>query len=256
MGRSMSLKELSERVGKCANTTKVVLGVCYVLIFVLGLALCIAGAVARSSESALQTLHVPGIASLPTWGICLGVFLALVALVGALGSFLLNRPLLIIFACLTAVLIVVQVSVGVTAYVRQDKFPVVVNAAWNNAENSTRAYLETTFECCGLENTTDRAYLPGCPGYASSSFSSSAASASSSLALDETVSSSLFNGGCMAPILALAYRVANKVGAALLGITAFEVLTLIVTAVLLCRIRKAKVSYSRMDADPVESLLR
>lgn len=252
MGKSMSLKELSERVGTCANTTKYVLGVCYVLIFVLGLALTIAGAVARASETVLQTLHVPGIASLPNWSIGLGIFLALVALVGALGSLLLNRPLLVIFACLTAVLIVAQVSVGTAAYVRQDKFPVVLDAAWDRAENSTRAYLETTFACCGLDNTTDRAYLPGCPGYSSSSSSSSL----SVSAADETVASSLYNGGCMAPILALAYRVANKVGAALLGITAFEVLTLVITAVLLCRIRKAKTAYSRMDADPVESLLR
>ena len=254
MGRSkgITVKELSERVGKCANTTKYVLGVCYVLIFVLGLALCIAGAVARSNEAVLQKLHVPGIASLPAWSIGLGAFLALVALVGALGSFLLNRVLLAVFACLTAVLIVAQVSVGVTAYVRQDKFPVVVSAAWDTAENSTRAYLETTFDCCGLDNTTDRAYLPGCPGYNASSSSASADEA----AVDETVASSLYNGGCMAPILALAYRVANKVGAALLGITAFEVLTLIITAVLLCRIRKAKVNYSRMDTDPVENLLR
>ena len=248
----MSLKELSKRVGTCANTSKYVLGVCYALIFVLGLALCIASTVARTSEAVLQTLHVPGIASLPNWGIGLGVFLALVALVGALGSFLLNRPLLIIFACLTAVLVVAQVSVGVTAYVRQDKFPVVLSVAWDNAENSTRAYLETTFDCCGLDNTTDRAYLPGCPGYSSSS----SASVSAAHAADATVASSLYNGGCLAPILALAYRVADKVGAALLGITAFELLTLVITAVLLCRIRKAKVSYSRMDADPVESLLR
>mgnify|MGYP003085834930 CR=1 FL=1 len=248
----MSIKELSERVGKCANTTKYVLGVCYALIFVLGFALFVASASARVSDAVLQTLHVPGIASLPNWGVCAGIFLALVALVGALGTFLLNRVLLIVFAALLAVLTVMQLTVGVTAYARQDQFPAVVSAAWDSAENSTKTYIQTTFACCGLDNTTDRPYLPGCPGYNASSSSASADEA----AVDETVASSLYNGGCMAPILALAYRVANKVGAALLGITAFEVLTLIITAVLLCRIRKAKVNYSRMDTDPVENLLR
>ena len=137
-GKGITVKELSERVGKCANTTKYVLGTCYALIFVLGFALFAASASARVSDTVLQTLHVPGIASLPNWGIGVGIFLALVALLGAVGTFLLNRALLIIFVALLAVLTVMQLTVGATAYARQDQFPAVVSAAWDSAEDSTK----------------------------------------------------------------------------------------------------------------------
>ena len=249
MGRSkgITVKELSERVGKCANTTKYVLGVCYALIFVLGFALFVASASARVSDAVLQTLHVPGIASLPNWGVCAGIFLALVALVGALGTFLLNRVLLIVFAALLAVLTVMQLTVGVTAYARQDQFPAVVSAAWDSAENSTKTYIQTTFACCGLDNTTDRPYLPGCPGYNASSSSVAAPVAA--------LESSAGNGGCLAPLVALAHRVANKVGAAFVGVTVFELATLVVTCVLLCRIRQAQRHYAHLvQSDPIESL--
>ena len=249
-GKGITVKELSERVGTCANTTKYVLGTCYVLIFVLGFALFAASASARVSDTVLQTLHVPGIASLPNWGICAGVFLALVALVGALGTFMLNRALLIIFVALLAVLTVLQLAVGATAYARQDQFPAVVSTAWDSAEDSTKTYIQQTFACCGLNSTADRPYLPGCPGYVSSSSSSAAVAVAAAAA-----SSAAGEGGCLAPLVALAHRVANKVGAAFVGVTVFELATLVVTCVLLCRIRQAQRHYAHLvQSDPIETL--
>lgn len=240
-GKGITVKELSERVGRCANTTKYVLGTCYALIFVLGFALFVASASARVSDAVLQKLHVPGIASLPNWGIAVGIFLALVALLGAIGTFRLNRTLLIIFVALLAVLTVMQLTVGATAYARQDQFPAVVSTAWEDAENSTKEYIQKTFECCGLYNSTDRPYLPGCPGHNSSSTAAASSGAT--------------EGGCMAPLVALAHRVANKVGAAFVGVTVFEFVTLVVTCVLLCRIRQAQRHYAHLvQSDPIESL--
>ena len=247
----MNMKELSQRVGKCANTTKYVLAVCFTIVFVLGLALFCAGLSARLSEKALEALHVPGIASLPDWGIALGVLMGVVALIGALGSCMLNRVMLLIFVGATTLAVVLQVSVGTAAYVLQDQYPRLLSEAWGSSENSTRSYLEGKFDCCGFYNTTDREYLPGCPGYVASSsvFSSSAPATREELASVIDPSSVSSNGGCESPLVDLAKSMATSVGIALICITVLEVAILIATGVLLYRIRTAQNRYAQFGSD-------
>eukprot|EP00727_Mastigamoeba_balamuthi_P014113 m51a1_g9324 hypothetical protein (334) ;mRNA; r:216-1699 len=154
------LGDFVKHLGRCATTTHhIIIGFCAVVL-VLAVALLSVGISTRVSEDAVRKLRVPGIETLPAWMISLGVLLALISVFGIVGAYLYNKKLLIVFAVLMGIVVVAQLTVGITAAVQYKKLPEVLDLAWTLSSNKTVANLQDEFKCCGFYNTTDRAVLP------------------------------------------------------------------------------------------------
>jgi len=128
-----------------------------------------------------------------------------------------------------------QFGVGIAAGVEHRKLPELMSIAWDKAENSTRGYLETQFNCCGYYNSTDRAWLEGCPPVS---------------VLNATIV------GCQEAMFAQAAKLVYAVGSAGIVVTLLEIFALIVTIALIVRIHKIQHKYSQISQDDPVALLR
>jgi len=248
MARSMSCREVADRVGKWANVTKVIMGVCFLILFVLGMALFIASAVALADASVFKGFAITGFKEIIYFALSLGLFLAIVSIFGALGYFTLNKTMLIIFVILISILAILQIACGGTAFAYRNDFVNVTDTAWHHAENTTRAYFEDLYFCCGGRNITDfAAKTDHCEEYEL---------ADDGLLFESEASSvSHYTKGCVEPLAEEMEKNIVAVGVGDIVITLLEVIVIIVTLIILVKIRKAY-SYQRFKDDSAIEQLR
>jgi len=238
MPKKISCTKISRKLSTWANVTKYIMGFCFILLFLLGMVLFIISVVAVSGSNLLTDFPVQSATSIMYMGIFLGLFLAISSIVGAIGFFWLHRCLLIIFVCCIAALAVVQVVVGVVAVSYDDEEQLVLDS-WNLADNSTRAYLEDSFECCGGENVTDNPSSENCTamfGGSSSIFLSALSSSGGVQACGKVIAEFLDD-----------YMI--TVGVGIIVVTLLEVAVIVVTVILVVQIDRAKKKYSKVDDD-------
>lgn len=128
------------------------------LVLLFGLLLVIVGGVAAGGQfnGLTSTTLASGI-------IVIGVFVMLIALLGAWGAMVENKILLYVYFGLLVFFALVEFSVGIAAYVRKDTLPDVASAAWSGLYNTDRKAIndfENNFQCCGWNNISDRSVPP------------------------------------------------------------------------------------------------
>jgi len=266
MEKKISCKKLYRKVGAWAKPTTIIMGVCFCLLFILGLAMFIVGAVAVSGIKLLDTLEITGFRALMWTALFLGLFLSIVAVLGAIGYFALHKTLLIITVGFIALLAVVQIVCGGVAY-SYSNYTEVVNKGWEAADDKSRAYLEKEYNCCGGMNSTHLPASDRCVGSSSSDESlaapSSAAppqptpqSSSSPAALlaKHSSESSAPADGCVAILAKIAEDDIPYIGAGLITITVLEIAVIVVTLILVCKINKASQYFQVHDENDLDDL--
>jgi len=247
MGK-MSCREVTERVSRWANATKVIMGICFSILFVLGMVLFIASAVALGGVDVFQILKVHQAKSIAIFALCLGLFIALVSILGALGYFTLNRGMLIGFVIGIAILIILQVVCGATAFAYRNDFDNITEDAWVklNISGDDFIFIEETFGCCGSYNSTDAVNSSNChvTEYTGPEFGS--------LLLPGivfTASESSTTMGCIPKVAQTLKENINYVCIGDLVVTILEIIVIIVTAFVLHEIKSAY-SYRQFQDDP------
>ncbi|KAI9033261.1 Tetraspanin/Peripherin [Hyaloraphidium curvatum] len=132
------------------------------LAFLSGLALLGFGVVALfdSIRGLITENHIPAAF------IVLGAIIAVVTGLGLLAVSASNRPVLLSFVVLFGILILAQVVLTVTAFSARRSVADLVDRSWTKAwKQSPRVIrdIQETFQCCGLKDTTDRAYPKSAP---------------------------------------------------------------------------------------------
>jgi len=244
MPGKITCQKVSKKVGAWANVTKIIMGICFLLLFVLGMAMAIICGVSITDSKFLIDLPIKGVTTIMYMGLFLGLFLAIVALLGALGYFTLNRALLIIVTCLLILLAILQVTCGCLAVAYRDEYDHLFAEAWEIAPNDTRQYFEETYHCCGGVNETDLPASPECV---------------SNYTYDEvlaTNTSSSWGGPCVPKLVDLANDQIVNVGAGIIVVTILEIAVIVVTIVLVVKIGKARSYYEVHDDEDDLEVLR
>jgi len=238
MGKTVSCTKVSKKLSTWANVTKYIMGFCFIILFLLGMVLFIISTVAVSGSNLLGDFDITGFTALLYMGIFLGLFLAVASILGAIGFFSLRRCLLIIFVCFIAALAIVQAVVGLVAVsYSEEKRMDLITDGWNIADNSTRAYLEDHFDCCGGANFSDGPASDKCIALSNSTSNSTSHSYSGSekpcvVVLEEYVEDYMLT-----------------VGIGIIVVTLLEVAVIVVTVILVIQIDRAKKKYSKVDDD-------
>jgi len=234
----MSLKEISQRVGKCTNVTKIIMGICFLILFLLGLILFICGAISLAGASVFKTiLPVTSVREVIIFALCLGLFVALVSIVGSIGYFLLIKPMLVGFMVGMLILVVLEVTCCGLAFGYRDSFATGVEYAWQHAEPASRAYIEVTYDCCGGANTTDLPSSPQCTGVSSSVSPLEGAGSTSGS----------YNGACVPIVVDILQRSLIGAGTGILVVTLLEIIAVIATIAVVVQINKAQ-KYQRFKS--------
>jgi len=243
----MSCKEVADRVGTWANVTKVIMGICFLLLFILGTALFLAACVALADASIFSSFAITGFREIIIFALCLGLFIALVSIVGALGYFTLNKAMLIIFTCGIAILVILQVACGATAVAYRDDYDNITASAWELAEESTRAYFQEQFKCCGGVNLTDHvANSTHCLAYNDTLFFDDIGA--------KSTSGSDFTHGCVASMVETISDNVVAVGIGDIVITVLEIAVIVVTVVVVVKVHRARSYQQFKDEDAIEQL--
>jgi len=159
----MSCREVADRVGRWANVTKVIMGICFTILFILGMALFLSAVVALTDFEVFESF-IPNVRGIIVFALCLGLFVAIVSIVGALGYFVLNKAMLIIFICGITILVILQVACGGAAFAYRNDFRNITESAWlNYTDEPTKALIQNTFHCCGGYDSTDAVNSTFCP---------------------------------------------------------------------------------------------
>jgi len=278
MAGDIGCRKLSKKLGTWANVTKVIMGLCFLIIFILGVALFGVSIAALTGSSLLADIPIKGFTALMYMGLFLGLFLAIVSILGAIGFFTLNKVLLIIVICLLAVLAILQLTCGSLAFVYRKDYNELFATAWNDTDSSTRESLEKTFHCCGGINSKDLPESDHCvphppPTPASSSsappapssstpVTSSSASASDSSnatsaqfeGLTASASSEPWADGCVPKLAQLAEDQIVTVGACVIVVTILEIAAIVVTIIVVVKINRATSYYQVRDDDAIDIL--
>jgi len=221
--------------------TKIIMGICFILLFILGMSLAIAASVALADSKVFSNISITGFKEVIYFALCLGLFVAIVSVFGIIGYFMLNKHMLIVFSCLLAILVILQVACGATAFSYRDDFYNITESAWHHAENSTREYFQKTFECCGGANITD---------YAIETENCTATEVN----IDDLLySSKPFDHGCVEPMANAMKDNVVSVGIGDIVITILELVVIIVTIVVVVKIHRAG-SYRRFHDDDEATL--
>lgn len=103
--------------------------------------------------------------------IVVGVFIAVISFLGCFGAANEKGMLLKTFFAMMLLLIILEIAVGISAYNKQDELDALVSNSWRDLAsksigNHTRGNplfaIESTFQCCGLNNVTDAAVPRDC----------------------------------------------------------------------------------------------
>jgi len=129
-----------------------------VLVLLFGLLLVIVGGVAAGGQIGALTST-----TLASGVIVIGVLIMLIAILGCWGAMTENKILLYIYFSLLVFFAVVEFAVGIAAYVKKDDLPTYASQLWTGLYQTDRGTLdniETSFQCCGWDNVTDRSVPP------------------------------------------------------------------------------------------------
>lgn len=142
----------------CSKNTLVGLNVVYVLVSFLLIGVAVHG---RASGIITSLPIVGGITA------C-GIFLLIISVVGVVGAVKHHQVLLFFYMIVLFLIFLIQFSVSVAALsVKDEDQKTIIQAAWNNAANSTKFDAEKAFHCCGLNNFTEGvecSKIPDCKG--------------------------------------------------------------------------------------------
>jgi len=244
MPSKVNCKKISAKIGAWANVTKIIMGVCFVLLFILGVALTAVCASVLVKSDILKNFEITGFTALMYFGLILGLFLAIVSLLGVFGFFTLNRPLLIIVTCLILLLAILQIVCFSVAFGYRGKYDDFFSNTWEMADDNSRGYIEMHFGCCGGVNNTDK---PG--SYCNST--------SSSGAYQPPVFSDSSDGGpCVPKLVEFANDQVVSIGVGVLVVTLLEVAVVVVTIVLLVKIGRVQSYYKVQEEDNALDALR
>jgi len=135
------------------------------LTLVVNILFLITGAVLIGLGSYALTEGVDGISSVTISAgvITLGCLVFVVSFFGCLGAAKESRNLLLAYMICILLFILLEIAIGIAAYVMRDDIPSIANDSWTELYQNDRAAIERieiTFSCCGWDNTTDRAVPP------------------------------------------------------------------------------------------------
>jgi len=241
MGKRKSCKEVARKVGAWANVTKVIMGICFSFLFLLGFLLFVASAVSLADANTfLNRIAITKFKEVIVFALCLGLFVAIVSIVGALGYFTLNKALLIIFAGAFIILAILQVACGAAAFAYRKDYPELIDEAWNMTDEHSRAYLEETFHCCGGINHEAMPASEYCVNGTTSSVE---------------LSSGSWSDGCVTPLADYADDCVVNVAIGDIVITILELAVVVVTIVVVVKIHGVNRRYQGLDdSDALEGL--
>ncbi|KAJ3114143.1 Leukocyte surface antigen cd53, partial [Nowakowskiella sp. JEL0407] len=98
--------------------------------------------------------------------IVIGLIITLVSFLGCFGAANEKGLLLKSYFVLLIVLIILEISVGIAAYVKKEEIPTLLEKGWTTSYRTSPKgifVVEKMFECCGFHNTTHLAIPPDCP---------------------------------------------------------------------------------------------
>jgi len=246
----MSCREVAERVSRWTNVTKVIMGICFSILFLLGMILFIASCVALGGFSVFSVLGIHQVKSVIAFALCLGLFIAIVSILGALGYFTLHRGMLVGFVIGIAILIVLQVICGATAFAYRKDFANITADAWVklnvSSDEDAIIFLEETFKCCGSYNFSDAVNSSYCNVSEHLNFFINDAG---SLLLPNLYIAETNTTGCIPKI---AEDLTDNINSVCIGdivITILEVVVIVVTAFVLHEVKNAN-SYKQFQDDP------
>ena len=146
------------------------------------------------------------------------------------------------------VLLIMQLAVGITAAVQHDKLDGVVSKGWDSAADSTKAYFELLFSCCGYHNVTDRAHYASCP-----------VDPNSNLASDETPSGpeqvAPGTPGCATAFADSLSQWLRTIAGVAIALSIFELFSVVMAYVLAARVKKEQRRYMIVEQDDPSDLL-
>lgn len=233
MGKRVSCSKVADKVGKCANVTKWIMGIAFFLLFILAVAMFGVCCTALTNSKLLGDMSIKGFTALMYMGLFLGLFLGIVTILGAIGYFTLNRTLLIIVTCSFILLAVLQILCGSLAFAYKNDYEDFITDAWDAADNSTRAYLEEEFDCCGGVNSTYETATWACN--------------------HTLIDGSDGDGGCVDKLTDFAKDKILPVGGGLIAITVLEIVIIVVTIIIARKIRHVHNYYKVQEQDTMEA---
>jgi len=96
--------------------------------------------------------------------IVLGCLVLIVSFFGCIGASRENRCMLMTYAIFILIFVLLEIAIGITAYVKREDIPSLADENWsrmyNEGHRDTIEDTEKLFKCCGWYNTTDRAVPP------------------------------------------------------------------------------------------------
>jgi len=106
--------------------------------------------------------------SIPTGLIVLGVFIMLLAMLGALAAWRESRAFLGFYFIFLLIFTIILFAVGIAVYVKKNDSAELIVEAWNDSPTDVRQSLSAYVGCCGLYTFNDSVPAPyPCPaGYA------------------------------------------------------------------------------------------
>jgi len=225
----MSLKEIKQRVGACTNVTKIVMGILFLFLFLLGFGLFISSAISLGDAGVFKDkLPITSFREVIVFALIIGFLIALISIIGSIGYFFLHKPLLIAFLIGMCVLAVLELTCIGVAYGYRNSYTEATNYAWHHTEASSRQYFEQTYQCCGGMNATD---------YAASSFCFGGSESTSSAG--PVTTSESYADGCVLIITQVLNDSLLAVGGGVLAVTVLEIVAIIITIVVVVQINKA-----------------
>jgi len=106
--------------------------------------------------------------TIPTGLIVLGVFIMLLAMLGAMSAWRESRAFLGIYFFFLLLFTIILFAVGIAVYVKRDDAQSLIREAWMDSPPDVRASMQNYVECCGLDTFNDTNGVQPCPPTAGS----------------------------------------------------------------------------------------
>jgi hypothetical protein len=99
--------------------------------------------------------------TVPMGLIVLGVFIMLLAILGALSAWRESRAFLGLYFAFLLLFTIILFAVGIAVYVKKNDADWIITEAWNDGGKDVQLSLQNALDCCGLKTVNDTGY--GCP---------------------------------------------------------------------------------------------
>jgi len=139
----------------CMKTITLIINLIFVLTGILLIALG-AYAYVEGVEGLSSVIISAGV-------ITLGCLVFLVSFLGCCGAAKESRCMLMTYAIFILIFVLLELALGITAYVKRDSIPEFADTNWSRLYDTERQAiddLEHAFKCCGWHSQTDRAVPP------------------------------------------------------------------------------------------------